>query len=659
MSEPQRWLEGDGAEVTSFVAGQNELSRAYLAELPERTRFVEILTDLLHSPSAGCPWTCGGWLFCWMDDGDNQPRLVRCRSVEELADAEIVLDPNLLSSDATTAVLHASVNDDASLLAYTISSAGSDWQTIRIRDLATLEELDHEIRWSKWTPPTWLPDGRTFSFTAFPEPEGNALTEVSSQGVLTAFNVDTGRTTTLWAAQEPGLIGRHFAADEWLIISARESTSSNSLIWARRFDQEELTLIGRSSERLEPVALREDTLMCLSFADAPRGKIIAIKLPSGEQQELLAEHPEDVLVDFRPTVAGYIAHYLSDAQAKLVAFDLDGVLREELPIGRGSGVSDLKTRHDSAQLFVATSGFLDNGQRIEAQVSGHRVLDWRIFADPTSGTRGSTSRVRFPSSDGTLVPAFLIEPPEAPKDARPTLIWGYGGFNIAQVPQFRPMLAAWVAAGGTLVVANLRGGGEFGTQWHDAGTRLHKQQVFDDLYSIASGLIAQGIATRSQLGLHGRSNGGLLAGAALTQRPDLWAAVVPAVGVLDMLRFHKFTVGWAWRRDYGDPEDPESAEYLRSYSPLHNITRRVYPPTLITTGYHDDRVVPAHSFKFAAELQRLGQGGPFYLLVDDRAGHGIGKPKSALLEEYVSQLAFLAHHTGLKPKAAKLLSSLG
>ncbi|WAC67409.1 prolyl oligopeptidase family serine peptidase [Agrococcus sp. SL85] len=387
---------------------------------------------------------------------------------------------------------------------------------------------------------------------------------------------------------------------------------------------------------------------------APRYRLDAFDLATGERTTVVPEHPEDVLLDASLTAHGLVLEYSHDASHRAQLATPEGELGDHLPLGEGVSITGLETSGEDGTVLASTTSFVDRGTRHVLEVDGPRLLSHRTLPTPgPAAPAATTTRIRTASSDGAEVPAFLVRPEGVDHDGpRPTLIWAYGGFNIPMNPEFRAVTAAWVAAGGTLVVPNLRGGGEFGSDWHKGGTKERKQQVFDDLYAIAEHLVATGVTTHEQLALHGRSNGGLLAGAALTQRPELWAAVLPGVGVLDMLRFHRFTIGWAWTSDYGDPDEAEAHAYLRRYSPLHNVAEVAHPPTLITTGDHDDRVVPAHSFKFAAELQRAQAAArgeaPILLSIDTRAGHGMGKPKDAAALEFADQLAFAAAHTGLE-----------
>ncbi|NLE96837.1 MAG: S9 family peptidase [Propionibacterium sp.] len=651
--DPYRWLEDpDSEETAAFVAAQNAVSRPLLEGLPARDRFAASLDVLLSAPTRGVPFARGEHVFAWHNDGQNQPRLVRATGPELLEDGETILDVNALSDDGTRAVSAASINDDATLLAYAVADGGSDWRTIHVVDLETLEPLDVRIGWTKWNPPVWLPGGRSFTYWAYPEPDGNALTDEMPAGALYAFDVDARTSTLIWEPPTDRTMAYHGPADDdWFVLTTRVGGEKGNDLWVRHRDEDDLGRIVEGGEQdWHPIGVVGDELIAHTDDAASRYRLVAVDLLTGARRELIAEG-EDVLDAARLTASGIVAVFLRDAQYRVQLFGRDGTPGDELPLGAGISISGLSGRDVSDTVYVGTTSFVERGARFVVEVKGGELVRCDELPRPegTARVAATTGRLRVTSSDGAEVPAFVVAPDGA-DGPRPTLIWGYGGFNIPLTPEFRAIFAAWVQAGGTLVVPNLRGGGEFGADWHEAGTKERKQQVFDDLYAVAERLISDGVTTAQQLALHGRSNGGLLAGAALTQRPELWAAVLPGVGVLDMLRFHKFTIGWAWTRDYGNPDDDGVADYLLGYSPLHNIRPVEYPPTLITTGDHDDRVVPAHSFKFAAELQHEGLGGPFLLAVDTRAGHGAGKPRDAQVEEFADQLAFAAHHTGLSPE---------
>ncbi|UOV99939.1 prolyl oligopeptidase family serine peptidase [Agrococcus sp. SCSIO52902] len=660
IADPYRWLEdGDSAETRAFIEAQNAFAEPILAALPARGAFRALLTGLLEAPTRGCPWIRGGRAFAWHSDGQNQPVLITADSVDELEGGRVLLDPNALSDDGTVAVTVASVSPDGALLAYGLADGGSDWRTIRVRDVATGEDLGDEIPWSKWNSPVWLPGDRAFSYWAYDAPTGDALTEEMGAGRLMRHEIgaDVADDAILFSRpDEARLFARHWPRhDEWFVLSTDTGSSSGNDLAARRHGDEALRqLVTGNEHEWNAIGVRDGRLFAVTDEGAPRYRLAAFDLTTGEQRAVVPEHPEDVLLDAALTASGLVLEYSHDASHRMQLATLDGELGDHVPLGEGVSITGSETSATSDRVLVSTSSFVDRGTRHVVETHGARLVAHRTLPTPgPAAPAATTTRVRTASSDGATVPAFLVRPEGDAGDApRPTLIWGYGGFNIPMNPGFRAVLAAWVAAGGVLVVPNLRGGGEFGSEWHKGGTKERKQQVFDDLYAIAEHLVATGVTSPEQLALHGRSNGGLLAGAALTQRPELWAAVLPGVGVLDMLRYHRFTIGWAWASDYGDPDEPQAHPYLRAYSPLHNVREGVaHPPTLITTGDHDDRVVPAHSFKFAAELQRAqqasGSDAPVLLSVDTRAGHGMGKPKDAAALEFADQLAFAAHHTGL------------
>lgn len=661
IADPYRWLEdGDSDETAAFVAAQNAFAQPVLAELPAREAFRGRTTALLQAPTRGCPWIRGGRAFAWHSDGQNQPVLVTADSVDGLEEGRVLLDPNALSADGTVAVTAASVSPDGAILVYGVADGGSDWRTLKVRDVVTGADLADEIPWTKWNSPVWLPGDRSFTYWRYDAPTGAALTDEMGAGRVMAHTIGEAAeddAVLFSRPEEPRLFARHWPRDdEWFVLSTDTGASSGNDLAARRHGEPESALRqlaeGHDVER-NAIGVHDGALYVVTDEGAPRYRLDAFDLATGARATVVSEHHEDVLLDASITASGLVLEYSHDASHRAQLATFDGTLGDALPLGEGVSITGLETSARSDVVLASTTSFVDRGTRHVLEVDGARLVAHRTLPTPgPAAPAATTARIRATSSDGAEVPAFLVQPEGVDHGApRPTLIWAYGGFNIPMNPEFRAVTAAWVGAGGTLVVPNLRGGGEFGSDWHKGGTKERKQQVFDDLYAIAEHLVATGVTTHEQLALHGRSNGGLLAGAALTQRPELWAAVLPGVGVLDMLRFHRFTIGWAWTSDYGDPDEADAHAYLRAYSPLHNVAERPYPPTLITTGDHDDRVVPAHSFKFAAELQRAqaaaGGEAPILLSIDTRAGHGMGKPKDAAALEFADQLAFAAAHTGL------------
>lgn len=655
--DPYRWLEdAESAETQAFIRDQNAISEPLLAASPTLSHFRKSVAELLSAEVLMGVREAGDWLYAWRSDSRNQPELVRAKTFDDLAHPESVLDPNGLSEDGTVAVTATSFNSDGTLMAYTVAEAGSDWFTIRVLDLENLETLPDSIPWCKWNTPQWMPDGSSFTYWAYDAPDGNALTDEMGKGRLKVHQVgadvdpttEDDSVTVLWEFDEPRMFARHHPpSDDWFVLTTDTGSSSGNDLQVRAHDDYlSLQLVEGHDDEWTPIGIIDDRLFVITDSGAERYQLDSFDLVSGERSTLVPEHDTDVLLDAE-LVAGAIALvYSHDASHRLDLVSLDGSHAAPVPLPEGIAITGMHGSQDSANLYVDAQTFVDPGTAYLVVTDGPSTV--RVEAHTASAAQSaSTTRIAATSADGTRVPAFLVRRGAGEMPA-PTLVWGYGGFNIPLNPSFRAVFAAWVAAGGTLVIPNLRGGGEFGSEWHKAGTKERKQNVFDDLYAVAEHLREAGIASR--IALHGRSNGGLLAGAALTQRPDLWDAVLPGVGVLDMLRFHLFTIGWAWISDYGDPDDTGAAEYLRAYSPLHNAAEREYPPTLITTGDHDDRVVPAHSLKFAAALQHAQRGdAPVLLAVDTRAGHGMGKPKSAQIDEYAQQLSFAADNTGLTP----------
>ncbi|GAA2174256.1 prolyl oligopeptidase family protein [Agrococcus versicolor] len=661
IADPYRWLEdADSPETAAFVAAQNAFAEPILAALPARDAFRERVTALLTAPTRGCPFERGGRVFAWRNDGQNQDVLVVADSVDELEGGRVLLDANALSADGTVSVTAASVSPDGQLLAYGVADGGSDWRTLRVRDVVTGADLADEIPWTKWNSPVWLPGERSFTYWAYDAPAGNGLTDEMGAGRLMAHVVGepVEDDAVVWTRpEEPRMFARHWPRDErWFVLSTDTGSSSgNDLAVARHGGDDRLRLVDGHEHEWDAVGIRDDVLFAVTDEGAARYRLAAFDLATGAQRTVVPEHETDVLLGASLTAGGLVLEYSHDASHRLQLATDDGALGDAVPIGEGVSLTGLSARASSTTVHATTSSFVDRGTRHVVEVDGARLVSHRTLPTPgPAAPEATTTRIRATSSDDAEVPAFVVRPDgDDGTEPRPTLVWAYGGFNIPMNPGFRAVLAAWVDAGGVLVVPNLRGGGEFGSDWHKQGTKERKQQVFDDLYAVAEHLVATGVTTPERLVLHGRSNGGLLAGAALTQRPELWAAVLPGVGVLDMLRFHRFTIGWAWTSDYGDPDDAEEFAALAAYSPLHAIREGVaYPPTLVTTGDHDDRVVPAHSFKFAAELQRAqaasGAEAPIVLSIDTRAGHGMGKPKDAAALEFADQLAFAAHHAGLE-----------
>jgi len=671
ITDPYRYLEDPDADRTvAFVDAQNALSAPYLASLTATAPLLELTTSLLTAPRRGVPWERGGRYFGIANPGDlDQDQLFTAATLDGLfAAPTLLLDPNTLSADGTVAMTAARVSPNGRYLAYALSEAGSDWRTIRVLDVATGADLGDELTWTKWIDPTWLPDETGFLYWRYPAPAAGESTAAMGAGELMLHRLgdEPADDALVWARPESHewMADPWVAADgAWLVLTSSPGTDSRSTIHARRLlvdgahghriDDASVPVVADLADAHHVVGSDGDRVYLRTERDAPRGRLVAVDLtdPDAHWTEIIDQHSTDVLVDVLPAAGAFVLLWSTDAAHRIEIVGRDGNHRAWPELPAPISVTAVNTRDRSVEIFIGVTSFTrrERSYRLELHDAVPTPTPLPDPGPEIDLPEVTFERRRAVSTDGSGVPMTVLRRADLPPGPRATLLYGYGGFDIPVLPSFSAMFATWVAAGGVLTVANLRGGGEFGADWHQAGMLHRKQLVFDDLFGCAQELIDSGVTTSAQLAVHGRSNGGLLVGAAITQRPELFAAALPTVGVLDMLRFHLFTIGWAWTTEYGTPEDADDFRVLLEYSPLHRLVPgRTYPPTLICTGDHDDRVVPAHSLKFGAELQRCQGGpGPALLRVDTRAGHGMGKPARALATEYADQLAFAAEHTGL------------
>lgn len=677
VADPYRWLEdADDPAVTAWVAEQQAHAEAALSELPARAWFTELMGRIVARPRAGVPVERGGRWFVSRNDGTTAQDLwYTAPTLHELvAGGEVVLDPNSWSEDGTASLSTFSVARDGSLMAYARSEGGSDWQHFRVRDLATGDDLESEVI-AKFSLPAWLPDHRSFLYSAFDEDADARGTATAGLGVsrLMVHRLDGDDELLLTFPDEPQTqaSGQVSHDDRWLVVTIVRGTERTNRLWVyplvteggRTTWGEPIKVVDSADAGYGFVRVDGNQLYLETDLHAPLGRVVRVDLDWAargdvEFAEVVPER-RATLAAVEPAGPGLLLAHLDDAQPVVEYCGLDGQDPEVLDLPAGALVAlDSSPLRDEAFVGISTldaptAAFhvtLPAGdepptvERVELVAS-----DVATFAPPHTVTRG-----RATSADGTQVPYFLVVPDDGRTGPRPTLLYGYGGFKIPVLADYRPGWSAWLAAGGALALANLRGGGEFGTAWYDAGRLGRKQNVFDDFIGVAEHLVGTGTTTPAQLAIHGRSNGGLLVGAALTQRPDLFAAALPGVGVLDLLRYHRFTIGAAWMSDYGDPDTPEGFADAYAYSPLHRVQEgTAYPPTLVLTADHDDRVVPLHSFKFAAALQHAQAGeAPVLLRVETSAGHGAGKSLQMVAAEWADLLAFAAHHTGLaEPRA--------
>ncbi|ADV68305.1 prolyl oligopeptidase family serine peptidase [Deinococcus maricopensis] len=656
VPDPYRWLEdAENAEISAWVDAQNAHTEAFLSASPDREAFRERLADLWDFPKPGTPWRRGARYFRTHNDGlRNQPEL-------QVADAprgpwRTVLDANTLSDDGTVALMQVHVHHDGARLAYATQQGGSDWLTWRVRDVDTGEDLPDVVQWSKFSGAAWLPDGSGFLYSAYDAPaSGEAYVSVNLHQKLYLHRLGTPQADDELLLARPdqpewGFEARIMRDTGRLIVSVWKGTLRQNLLWWRDLGADGAfhELVGDFHASYDVVGMDGSTLYVLTDEDAPTGRLIAWDLSTGERRDVIAAsadtlHTVAVARDALVTVS------LRDARDRLVIHDRRGTPLREVHLPDLASVLEVNATADDPDVFLTLTSFISPPTPHHLRVPDgalEGLADIPLAFDPAAfEVRQDFARSR----DGTRVPYFTVRRRDlTPGTPHPTLLYGYGGFNHSLLPSFSLQTVAWVERGGVYVSANLRGGSEYGRAWHQAGTRERKQNVFNDFIAVAEDLIERGVTTPARLAINGGSNGGLLVGACLTQRPDLFGAAIPMVGVLDMLRYHQFTIGWAWASDYGTSDDPDGYRTLRRYSPLHNVQPgTAYPPTLITTGDHDDRVVPAHSYKFAAALQHAQAGhAPILLRVGRQAGHGAGKPTHLKIEEQADILAFLAATVG-------------
>lgn len=677
IADPYRWLEDpDSAETVDWVSRQNEVTEGFLAGLSGRAWFRTTMGRILERPRAGTPAKHGGHYLVGRNDGrQNQDVIFVADSLSELLEGgRVIMDANQLAADGTTAVTGYTVSPDGGTIGFAVSEGGSDWRTFLLRDLATGEDVADDVRQAKFSVPEWLPDNRSYLYVHFPGGGRADGTETAAQGggQLKLHRVGAPQDEDQLILEFPDNDQLMFWVEashdhRYLIMHLVQGTENRNRIWVYPITDtdgasglgEPVKLIDRPDAMFEFVRVDGDVILLHTDLDAPRGRVVSCPIAAPEPDALPAftevvPERDATLSAVVAAGAGLLVEVLQDAQPVVLRFGPDGTELGALDLA-GGALNALNGEAGEQQAFAGLSTVVspNRAYAIDTGTGAAEPLDGLVISagDTWTPPEFAVSRHRAVSADGTEVPYFLITPDHETDGPRPTLLYGYGGFKIPIFASYRAIWPAWLAAGGALAIANLRGGGEYGTDWYDAGRLGRKQNVFDDFVAVGEDLIKTGVTSNDRLALHGGSNGGLLVGAVLTQRPDLAAAALPAVGVLDLLRFHKFTVGAAWVSDFGNPDDPDDFETALAYSPLHNVRPgSSYPATLVITGDHDDRVVPLHSHKFTATMQQAQAGdAPILTRIETNAGHGMGKPTAKIAEESADLLAFAAHFTGLTP----------
>jgi prolyl oligopeptidase len=662
VADPYRWLEDDNSpETKTWVEAQNKITFGYLGQIPQRKAIQERLTKLWNYERYDAPFKEGGRYFFFKNDGlQNQSVFYTMPSLD--APPTVLLDPNTLSPDGTVALSGLAPSPDGNLVAYGISASGSDWEEWKVRDVKTGEDLTDNLKWVKFSRASWTKDGKGFFYSGYDKPnESTKLTKLNENQKLFYHRLGTPQSEDKLIYYRPehkdwGYGGYVTDDGRYLIINVTQGADRRNRVFYQDLQKPKAKVVELLNDFDAAYAFIDNDGPVFWFRTdfkAPRGRVIAIDLQKPERanwRELLPQSPE-TLIGVNILNDTFICTYLQNAHSQVRKWSLTGqpLGEVELP-GLGSARGFRGKRKETETFYSFTSFTVPGTIYRHDLVTGQSA----VFRQPKVDFNPSdyeTRQIFFTSKDGTRVPMFITHKQGIKLNGHnPTLLNGYGGFAVNLTPGFSVSNLVWMEMGGVCAVANLRGGGEYGEEWHQAGMKLKKQNVFDDFIAGAEWLIANQYTNPKKLAIAGGSNGGLLVGACETQRPDLFGACLPAVGVMDMLRFNKFTIGWAWMNDYGTPEDAKEFQALYAYSPLHRIRRGTkYPPTLITTGDHDDRVVPAHSFKFAATMQAAQAArDPILIRIETKAGHGKGKPTSKLIAEAADKWAFLVKELDVK-----------
>ena len=659
VADPYRWLEDDNSEATAaWVAAENEVTFDYISQIPYRDAIRERLSELMNYPKEGAPSKHGDWYYYYYNDGlQNQSVLYRTAVLGERG--EVFLDPNTLSDDGTVALNSVSFSEDGKYCAYGVASSGSDWVEVRVMTTADRKPTGDVIEWIKFSGVSWSSDSKGFYYSAYDAPKSNVYSAQNSNQKVFYHKLGTKQSSDELIFTDPAHPLRYFGGwasddDRWLFIDVTEGTSGTEVLYKRKGALSFTTLFKGFDNDYSIVECKDDKAYVVTNEGAENYKLIVVDLNDPSKRTDLLPENENNLLSGVSSAGGYLfAFYMQDAQTRVYQHKFDGTLVRELELPAIGTAGGFGGKDEDKELYYSFSNYTTPATTYKYDVeSGESTLYKKpeVDFDPD---RFTTEQVFFTSKDGTRVPMFVSYRKDLKRNGKnPCYLYAYGGFQISLTPGFSTNAVMFMEQGGVWCVANLRGGLEYGEKWHRGGMLKNKQNVFDDFIAAAEYLIDNKYTSSDKLAIAGGSNGGLLVGACEVQRPDLYAVCLPAVGVMDMLRYHKFTIGWGWAVEYGSSDSEEYFPYLYAYSPLHNIKEGVkYPATLITTGDHDDRVVPAHSFKFAAQMQHAQAGDkPILIRIESNAGHGAGKPTSKRLDEAADEFAFLFWNTGTEYK---------
>lgn len=661
VADPYRWLEDENSEETkSWVEKQNAVTNQYLNDIAFRDQIRERLQKLWNYEKSGIPFKKGPWVFCFRNTGLQNQSILYIRNGYEGTE-RLLLDPNKLSEDGTTALSGYSISKDYKYMAFSTSKGGSDWNDIQVMKIKSGKMLSDVVKWTKFSGIAWYKDG--FFYSAYDvKDESKALSTKNEFHKVYYHKLGTSQAKDILVYENKEYPLRNYGIyldedEKYMFLSESESTSGNAL-WVSPAGTTDIkwTKIADGFEfDYNVIDVIDEKLYVLTNDGAPNNRLISIDPtdPAVSTWRDIIPENENVLQSVSHINGKLVVNYLEHASDRLYIFTTNGKKEKMIGLpGIGTIGGPSGNRDESVFFYSYTSYTMPNSIFRYDMETGNNEKYWSPKVD-FNPEEFITKQVFFESKDGTKIPMFLTYRYDTKMDGeRPVLLYGYGGFNISLTPGFRLTAIPFLEAGGIYAVVNLRGGGEYGKKWHEAGTKHQKQNVFDDFIAAAEYLIENSYTNSSKIAIQGGSNGGLLVGACMTQRPELFKVALPAVGVMDMLRFQKFTIGWAWTGDYGSSDNKEDFEYIYKYSPLHNINKGVnYPATMVTTADHDDRVVPAHSYKFISELQYKHEGdNPVLIRIETMAGHGAGKPTSKQIDEAADILSFMMHNLGMKLK---------
>ncbi|MEI7597118.1 MAG: prolyl oligopeptidase family serine peptidase [Bacteroidota bacterium] len=660
IADPYRWLENDtSAETGDWVKRQNAFTNNYLDAIPYRNNIKERLTKIWNYEKFSTPFKEGNYFFYYKNSGVQNQSVLYIQS-DLKSEAKVFLDPNTLSNDGTLSLGEIKASNDGKYMAYTTSKAGSDWNEIMVREIPSGKELKDHLKWIKFSDIAWKGNG--FYYSCYDTPEkGSELSAKNEYHKVYYHKIGTDQSEDQLIFENKKFPLRNYTAqttddEKYLILYETETTDGNS-IFIKDLTAEKSDFVKIADGFNFEYSVIEDIngkLLIKTSDNAGKYKLIAVDPKKPERSAwitILPEKEKEVLTSVLVINNKIIATYMKDAASKSFVYDLNGKLIHEIILPTIGTVGGFSGKKDEPFAFYSFTSFTYPNTIFKYDIESNKS---EVHQKPTVDFKPEdyeTKQVFYTSKDGTKIPMFIVHKKGLKLDGNnPTLLYGYGGFNISLTPSFGASRLILLENNGVLAIANLRGGGEYGEAWHKAGTVLQKQNVFDDFIAAAEYLIKEKYTTPAKLAIQGGSNGGLLVGACMTQRPELFKVAFPAVGVMDMLRFHKFTIGWSWVGDYGSSDDATQFKYILGYSPLHNLKKGInYPATMVTTADHDDRVVPAHSFKFAATLQEKQTGNnPTLIRIDSNAGHGAGKPTAKVIEEYTDIYSFMFYNMGIK-----------